>query len=180
MRLNLFEGIKEKEIQLAMRNIHNNLNKIVEFDKNHHAYFEHAEQDDEYLQSRIQIQNLRASTSYYSIEQAKQCTYLALKNNWEDIQRFLLSMTEYKLVLFLMLNKSESIGYGYLRYARGVFENCHACQVVLSKNENASYGFFINTTYPVITRDLVADETVEWKGVKYNEIQNFNATEKFR
>ena len=162
MRINLFDGIAVSEIELAMQNIHNNLRTIAYHHANGHAFIEHSDKSDAYLQWRLNKKNLHSATSYYSAKDTKECCLIALELHWEEIKSFLNS-TEETLPLYVDLGVEASIGYGYIKDVWGVFEDCHYFCVVLQKDENLGWGFRIVTTYPIITKDLIPDVTINEK-----------------
>lgn len=162
--VSLFEGYSEKSIEIAMNNIYNNLKKVAYHQSNSHAFLKHSDKTDEYLLNRINFDGCEFATSYYSPEVAKDATYRVLVNRWRVIQNFLMSKND-RLTLHWKFF-GESLGFGYSCHTNGVFEDCYKVIVVLQKDVNLPWGFHVLTTYPIITNDLVADETVcEYKEV---------------
>ena len=156
MRKNLFEGLEQSVIDNTLNNIYANLEKIAKDKRNGHAFHRHADKDDDYLLNRI-AQGNTAATSYYDVDIAIRATLAAIRKNWKSVTEFLQTNESETC---LEINASKGIGYGYLKNVEGVFEDCHKAIIVLQKDENVPWGFYVKTSYPVITKDLVPDMSV--------------------
>lgn len=157
MKINLFEGVSDEDIQRSLNLIHNNLKNIVYKQSHIHTFKKHSDKTDAYLKMRIFKDNKKSSTSYYTHEDAKRCCLKAMEEKWFIIEDFLNGSDEI-VDIFFDFGKNESIGYGYIQGIDGVFEDCHACIVVLQKDASLDWGFNVLTTYPVITIDLEPEE----------------------
>lgn len=157
MRINLFEGVSDEDIQRSLNLIHSNLRTIAYHQSNSHTFKKHSDKTDAYLKMRILKYNKKSSTSYYTPEDAKRCCLKAMEEKWFIIENFLNGSDEI-VDIFFDFGKDESIGYGYKQGIDGVFEDCHACIVVLQKDASLGWGFNVLTTYPIITKDLEPEE----------------------
>ncbi len=153
----LFEGISEDVIEKSLNNIKNNLHKIR---LSPHTKY-HCGQTDEFLQNRIYDENKRHSTSFYT-EDVKEIKDICIKTilaNWDKVTNFLLG---YFCSDAICLDFHKALGFGYLSEIQGVFEDLHLVKVCLVKDECAPCGFVVSSVFPVITRDIKPDESVEW------------------
>jgi hypothetical protein len=87
----------------------------------------------------------------------------ALKAKWHVVERFLLSPMDDVVIIRYMMADNKSIGYGYKKGVEGVFEDLHAICIVLQKDDTLGYGFYIKTTYPMITSEMCPERWEEEK-----------------
>lgn len=163
MRIDLFNGIPEEEVKHTLQNIHNNLVVFANHQINGHAFKKHVDKSDEYLQERLANTGLNASTAFYSASDAKMACLEALKAKWHVVERFLLSPMDDVVIIRYMMADNKSIGYGYKKGVEGVFEDLHAICIVLQKDDTLGYGFYIKTTYPMITSEMCPERWEEEK-----------------
>lgn len=55
MRINLFEGVSDEDIQRSLNLIHSNLRTIAYHQSNSHTFKKHSDKTDAYLKMRIYI-----------------------------------------------------------------------------------------------------------------------------
>ena len=162
-------AIKSEDVNMVLENIHQNLKYIVRHQSQSHTFIKHCNKDDEFLQRRILYGNATIATSFYNLKDAISCAEFILEYKWNVIQRFLLTSDE-KLVLSYDFH--TPIGFGYVKGMPGCYEGLHKIFLILRKDEEESCGFHILTTYPIITEDIVADETIEWNYLENLEVVN--------
>ena len=159
--MDLFAGIDEEIIRKTMKGIHANLERIaIKFCCNKHVATHFACSDD-YLQNRIYAENKRMATSFYD-DNAKALVAIfteVMNHNWYLIKEFL---RKEEITLTISWDFNKSLGFGYKAGTQGVFEDLHMVQMGIIKDERSDFGFVIASAYPVITKDAVCDESVEW------------------
>lgn len=156
---NLFDGIEEEVIQKTLHNIKTNLWSVAKYNAFHLK--KHCAQTDEFLQERIYSENKKAATAFYEDNKSfvERLCYEILKENWVNLEAFLCG-NEISITLYKDFNKA--LGFGYVAGVQGVFEDLHLVRMGINKDENSCYGFVITSAYPIVTRDIVPDESVEW------------------
>ena len=148
----LTENVDKEVINRVMTNIKASLSSIVNKYSSRHMFTYHVDKDDEYLLARLE-EGKKAATAFYTRDDAKKAIYVALLNNMEELAWLLVSDCVHAETT-IDFDLERGIGYGYQNGTNGVFEDLHTVRVMVVKDTNSQWGFWVGNAYPVITKDI--------------------------
>ena len=144
--VDLFRDIPAERIELALKNIRNNLGRVELYDG--HTIRKHVDMQPRALQTRLSFSDIRFATSFYDYQVARMAVRSMLEQCYEEkIAAWLTGI--YSDVLVLRADIGKGIGYGYRREDNEIHEGLHRVRLVLEKEEERDWGFRILTCYPV-------------------------------
>ena len=144
--IDLFRDIPAERIELALRNIRNNLGRVDLYDG--HTIRRHVDVQPGALKMRLTLGDIKFATSFYDYGIAKMAVQSMLEQCYEEkIAGWLTGIQSD--ILVLRADMGKKIGYGYRREDDELHEGLCKIRLVLEKEEERDWGFRILTCYPV-------------------------------
>ena len=144
--IDLFRDIPEERIEIVLKNIRNNLERINLYDG--HTVRKHVDVQLGILQTRLTMSDIQYATSFYDFDIAKVAIQTLLKQCFEEkIADWLLCA--YSDVLVLCADMGKALGYGYRKQDKELYEGLSKMRLVLEKEAARDWGFRILTCFPI-------------------------------
>lgn len=142
---NLFQGIPEESIEIILKNIEKNLEKISLYDG--HTIKKHVDIQLRVLKTRVEMEDIKYATSFYDFDIARTVAIGLLKGLYQSkVKEWLLSpFSDY---LTLKGTYKKAVGYGFRKNDETLYKGLRKVCLVLAKESDSSWGFRIVTLYP--------------------------------